>query len=62
MIARLPGLVLLAGLGPLAVLAAAGLARPGDEPGEQILLLWPVAALITYFANDAFAASMPCRG
>ena len=54
-IARLPAIVLLAGLGPVLALAALGLARPGDDPGEQMLLLWPLAAVVTYFANDAFA-------
>lgn len=55
-IPRLPAVALLAGLGPLAVLAALGLRRPRGEVSEQALLLWPVAIAVTYFANDAFAA------
>jgi hypothetical protein len=54
-IGRLPVLVLLAGLGPLAVVAIAGLRNPGDVVIEQALLLWIVACFVTYFANDAFA-------
>ena len=54
-IPRLPALVLLAGLGPPLLLAALGLRRPGEQVSEQTLLLWPGAAAITYFANDAFA-------
>jgi len=55
-IPRLPALVLLAGLGPPLLLAAFGLRRPGQEVAEQMLVLWPVAVFVTYFANDAFAA------
>ncbi|MDQ6729754.1 MAG: hypothetical protein M3022_05535 [Actinomycetota bacterium] len=55
-IPRLPALVLLAGLGPPLLLAALGLRRPGREVAEQVLVLWPIAVIITYFANDAFAA------
>jgi hypothetical protein len=55
-IPRLPALVLLAGLGPLLVAAALGLRRPGRQVAEQVLVLWPVAVVATYFANDAFAA------
>jgi hypothetical protein len=54
-ISRLPPLVLLAGLGPVAVVAGLGLRRPGEEVFEQELLLWIVASFVTYFANDAFA-------
>jgi hypothetical protein len=54
-IPRLPALVLLAGLGPLALLAALGLRRPRGDVIEQALLLWIAGCLITYFANDAFA-------
>ena len=54
-IARLPALVLLAGLGPLALVAAAGLHRPGPVVIEQALLLWIAACFITYFVNNAFA-------
>ena len=53
---RLPGLVLLAGFGPLALIAAAGLRRPGPVVVEQALLLWIGACFVTYFVNDAFAA------
>jgi len=55
-IPRLPALVLLAGLGPPLLLAAFGLRRPGPQVAEQVLMLWPVAVIVTYFANDAFAA------
>jgi hypothetical protein len=54
-IARLPGIVLLAGLGPLALIAACGVRRPDGEVAEQALLLWLGACFVTYFANDAFA-------
>ncbi len=54
-IGHLPALVLLAGLGPLALLAALGLRRPRGEVIEQLLLLWVAGCLITYFVNDAFA-------
>ncbi len=54
-IARLPPLVLLAGFGPLALIALAGLRRPGEVVIEQALLLWIGACFVTYFVNDAFA-------
>lgn len=54
-IPRLPTLVLLAGLGPLALAAAPGVRRPRGVLLEQALLLWVVACLVTYFANDSFA-------
>ncbi|HLH64674.1 MAG TPA: hypothetical protein VKV27_03155 [Solirubrobacteraceae bacterium] len=54
-IPRLPALALLAGLGPLAALAALGVRRPRGQAFELIVLLWPLASLLTYFANDAFA-------
>ncbi len=55
LIGRLPALVLLAGFGPLALIAAAGLRRPGPVVVEQALLLWIGACFVTYFVNDAFA-------
>ena len=54
-IPRLPALVLLAGLGPLALIAALGVRRPRGDVIEQVLLLWIAACLITYFINDSFA-------
>jgi hypothetical protein len=54
-VSRLPVLVLLAGLGPIAVIAALGVRRPGEQVFEQVLLLWVVGSFVTYFANDAFA-------
>ena len=54
-IPRLPALVLLAGLGPLALIAAAGVRRPAGAVIEQALLLWIAACLVTYFVNDSFA-------
>ncbi|HEY2260441.1 MAG TPA: hypothetical protein VGH45_12040 [Solirubrobacteraceae bacterium] len=54
-ISRLPPLVLLAGFGPLALIAAVGLRRPGRVVIEQVLLLWIAGCFVTYFANDAFA-------
>jgi hypothetical protein len=54
-IPRLPALVLLAGLGPLALIAALGVRRPRGEVIEQVVLLWIAACLVTYFVNDAFA-------
>lgn len=54
-ISRLHPLVLLAGFGPLALIAALGLRRPNGVVFEQLLLLWIGACFVTYFANDAFA-------
>jgi hypothetical protein len=54
-ISRLPPLVLLAGFGPLALIAVLGLRRPGEVVIERALLLWIAASFVTYFANDAFA-------
>ncbi len=54
-VARLPATVLIACLGPLVVIGALGVRRPGGEVAEQALLLWVPAALITYVVNDAFA-------
>jgi hypothetical protein len=54
-ISRLPAVALLAGLGPLALIAAAGFRRPGGVVFEQELLLWIAGCLVTYFVNDAFA-------
>ncbi len=53
---RLPGPVLLACLGPLVLLAAAGLRRArGEDVAEQALILWVPAGLATYWLNGAFA-------
>jgi hypothetical protein len=54
-IARLPVIVLLAGFGPLVLIAACGVRRPDGELIEQALLLWVAGCVVTYFANDAFA-------
>ncbi len=54
-ISRLPALVLLAGLGPLALIAVAGFTRPRGVVFEQALLLWIAGCFLTYFVNDAFA-------
>ena len=54
-IPRLPALVLLAGFGPLAVIAIAGFTRPRGDVAEQELLLWIAGCFLTYFLNDAFA-------
>jgi hypothetical protein len=54
-IPRLPPLVLLAGLGPLALVAVFGLRRTDGVVFEQALLLWIAGCFVTYFANDAFA-------
>jgi hypothetical protein len=54
-IPRLPALVLLAGLGPLALIAALGVRRPRGDVIEQALLLWIAGCFVTYFANNAFA-------
>jgi hypothetical protein len=54
-IARLPALVLLAGFGPLALIAAFGVRRPDGVVIEQALLLWLGACFVTYFVNDSFA-------
>jgi hypothetical protein len=54
-IARLPAIVLLAGLGPLVLIAAFGVKRPDGVVIEQALLLWVAGCVVTYFANDSFA-------
>jgi len=53
-VARLPLLALLAGLGPPALIAAAGVRRPGEVVIERALLLWIAASFVTYFTVDAF--------
>ncbi|HWE15325.1 MAG TPA: hypothetical protein VG365_17505 [Solirubrobacteraceae bacterium] len=55
-IPRLSAPVLLAGLGPLALIALLGVRRPGDVLVERALPLWVAGCFVTYFANDAFAA------
>lgn len=54
-ISRLPALVLLAGFGPLALIAALGVRRPDGDLAEQALLLWVGGCVLTYFLNDSFA-------
>ena len=54
-ISRLDPLVLLAGFGPLLLIAGLGVRRPDGSVFEQALLLWVVACFVTYFVNDAFA-------
>jgi hypothetical protein len=53
---RLPALVLLICVGPILALGLLGVRRPGPTLAEQALLAWVPAALVTYFANDAFAS------
>jgi hypothetical protein len=54
-IPRLPALVLVAGLGPLVLIALLGLRRPEGVVFEQVLLLWIAGCFVTYFVNDSFA-------
>ena len=54
-IPRLPALVLLAGLGPLVLIALLGLRRPDGVVFEQVLLLWIAGCFVTYFVTDSFA-------
>jgi hypothetical protein len=54
-VARLPPLVLLAGLGPLALIAALGIRRPDGVVIERALLLWIAGCFVTYFTVDSFA-------
>ena len=54
-ISRLPALVLLAGFGPLVLIAAFGVRRPEGIVFEQLLLLWIGGCFVTYFVNGAFA-------
>jgi hypothetical protein len=54
-ISRLPALALLAGFGPLVLIAAFGLRRPEGVVFEQLVLLWVAGCFVTYFVNDAFA-------
>jgi hypothetical protein len=54
-IPRLSALVLLAGFGPLALVAVLGVRRPDGIMIEQALLLWVGACFVTYFINDSFA-------
>jgi len=53
-IGHLEGVVVLAGLGPLAIVAALGVRRPTGV-FEQVLLLWVAACVVNYFVNDSFA-------
>jgi hypothetical protein len=55
MIGRLPALVLLAGFGPVALVAVFGVRNPGEKVIEQVLLLWIGCAFVTYFVNGAFS-------
>ena len=54
-IPRLTPLVLVAGFGPLALIAGLGVRRPAGVLIERALVLWIAACFVTYFANDAFA-------
>ena len=54
-ISRLPAIVLLVGFGPLVLIGALGVRRPDGEFGEQALLVWVGACVVTYFVNDSFA-------
>src|ERR1700722_12797688 len=54
-VARLPPLVLLAGLGPLALIAAIGVRRPHGVVIERALLFWIAGCFVTYFTVDSFA-------
>ena len=54
-ISRLPALALLAGFGPLVLIAAFGVRRPDGIVFEQLVLLWVAGCFVTYFVNDAFA-------
>jgi hypothetical protein len=54
-IPRLSAPVLLAGFGPLALIAVLGIRRPNGVVIEQALLLWIGACFVTYFVNDSFA-------
>jgi hypothetical protein len=51
---RLPALALLAGLGPPALLAFAGVRAPGEDAIERALLLWVPASVVTYFVLSSF--------
>jgi hypothetical protein len=55
-IPRLSAVVLLAGFGPLVLIAVFGLRKPDGIVIEQALLLWIAGCFVTYFVNDAFAA------
>lgn len=55
-IPRIPALVLLAGFGPLVLIAALGVRRPDGILIEQALLLWIGACFVTYFINGSFPA------
>ncbi len=54
-IPRVSPLALVAGFGPLGLIALPGLRRPEGILIERALLLWIAACFVTYFANDAFA-------
>ncbi len=54
-ISRLPALALLAGFGPLVLIAAFGVRRPDGIVFEQLVLLWIGGCFVTYFVNQAFA-------
>ena len=51
---RAPAITLIAGFGPLALLAAPGVRRPRGVMIEQALLLWIAASFVNYFLNGSF--------
>lgn len=51
---RLPLVALLAGIGPLALLAVAGVRRPRGDLIERALLVWPLASVLAYLVVPAF--------
>jgi hypothetical protein len=51
---RAPAITLIAGFGPLALLAAPGIRRPRGAMIEQALLLWIAASFVNYFLNGSF--------
>jgi len=55
-VSRPPFVALLAGVGPLLLLAAAGVRNRFTEPAERALVLWVPAGLITYFAVNSYSS------
>jgi hypothetical protein len=51
---RFSAVVMLAALGPLALIAALGVRRPNGVVIEQALLLWVGACFLNYFVNESF--------
>lgn len=53
-VSRMPVVILLVAIGPIVLVAIAGVRPPGKDLLERALLIWPVASIATYFLVSAF--------